>query len=155
MRVLDVHSQAAPPLDSLSNFAPHAFELDGVRIAGMEGFLQAIKFDRIDRQRETCCFTGLIAKCKGRRRTREWISAQTLWWAGVAYDRHGEAYQGLLTRAFLALSENPNFQQALLATGDALLTHMIGSNDPRETVLTRIEFCSRLMWLRDRLRSQD
>jgi predicted NAD-dependent protein-ADP-ribosyltransferase YbiA (DUF1768 family) len=151
-RILDIHSQADPPLDNLSNFAPNAFELDGVRIAGMEGFLQAIKFEAINRQREVCAFSGLTAKAMGRRRTRDWISVQTLWWAGAAYSRSSIAYQHLLTRAFVALGDNPNFQWALLATEDALLTHRIGHDDPTETVLTRIEFCSRLMWLRDKLK---
>lgn len=37
---MDIKSGCGYPASSLSNFSPHPFELDGVQIASMEGFLQ-------------------------------------------------------------------------------------------------------------------
>jgi hypothetical protein len=59
-----------------------------------------------------------------------------------------------LDKAFLALSKNASFQKALLATGDATLTHSIGKNKQSETVLTKQEFCSRLMKIRKELKDE-
>jgi len=87
----------------------------------------------------------------GRQKNLEWQSTQTLWWNGVAYEREGEEYQKLLDRAFDALAKNVHWRIALLSTGDQLLTHSMGNADPKRTVLTEEEFCSRLMNIRARL----
>jgi len=39
--------------------------------------------------------------------------------------------------------QSKSFQRALLASGDANLTHSIGKADSKKTVLTEREFCSR------------
>ena len=41
---MDIGSGNGYPSSALSNFAPHEFELDGVKCASMEGFLQSLKF---------------------------------------------------------------------------------------------------------------
>ncbi len=46
---------------------------------------------------------------------------------------------------------NESARKALLASRDAFLEHGIGKRSPKETVLTRSEFCSRLTRLRKRL----
>ena len=51
---MDIGSGTGYPAAALSNFAPHAFMLDGVECASMEGFLQALKFSNPDMQREVC-----------------------------------------------------------------------------------------------------
>ncbi len=38
---MDIASKSGYPASALSNFAPHPFELDGVKIASMEGFLHS------------------------------------------------------------------------------------------------------------------
>lgn len=77
-----------------------------------------------------------------------------LYWKGVAIDRHSEAYQVLLDRAFMALAKNELFQQALLDTGDAPLTHSYGREDATNTVLTTTEFCGRLLNIRTMLQTK-
>ena len=47
---MDISSGAGYPASSLSNFAPHAFEIDNVKCASMEGFLQALKFQSPEMQ---------------------------------------------------------------------------------------------------------
>ena len=115
----------------------------------MEGFLQSLKFSNPEMQKEVCRLTGKAAKFKGKK--KKWWKTQTLYWLGVEIPRHSKEYQELLDRAFAALAENTSFQKALLATGNAVLTHSIGKTNSNETVLTRAEFCSRLMKIRAEL----
>jgi hypothetical protein len=63
--------------------------------------------------------------------------------------RRSEEYQALLDLAFQALADqSDSFGRALAASGSAVLKHSMGRSKPAETVLTRREFCSRLMSLR-------
>ncbi|AXQ68716.1 hypothetical protein HOU00_gp409 [Caulobacter phage CcrPW] len=152
---MDIGSGRGYPSSALSNFAPHPFWFDGLQVASMEGLLQAFKFDKVHMQREVVKNVGLVAKKRGAGRSKHWQRAQKLWWNGVEYDRHGPEYQALLDRAYMALATNEGFRKALLATGDAVLTHSIGKRDPRDTVLTQAEFCRRLTALRTALRKEE
>ena len=148
---MDIGSGKGWPADKLSNFSPHPFVFRGVECNAMEGLVQAFKFDKPHIQVEVCKLVGLAAKRRGSKRNKTWKQSQTLWWDGVAYDRHGAEYQTLLDEAFDALSQNEGFRRALVATGSSVLTHSIGKRDPRDTVLTEREFCSRLTKIRARL----
>lgn len=53
----------------------------------------------------------------------------------------------------IVTSKNQSFKKALLATNNATLTHSIGKTKIQETVLTRQEFCRRLMRLRSELKN--
>lgn len=150
---MDIGSGNGYPSSALSNFHPHAFVIDGVECASMEGFLQALKFDKPHIQVEVCKLVGLAAKRRGKNRNRAWKPRQTLWWKGVAYKRDSREYQELLDRAFDALATNESFQRALLATQHSALTHSIGRTNSHDTVLTVNEFCSRLLKIRARLQS--
>lgn len=143
---MDIGSGTGYPSASLSNFTPHPFVFDGVECASMEGLLQSFKFSNPDVQREVCKLTGKKAKFKGKK--KKWWKTQTLYWMGIEYKRDSEEYQKLLDRAFDALSKNQSFMNALLATGNSTLTHSIGKTKTTETVLTRAEFCSRLIKIR-------
>ena len=149
---MDIGSGTGFPSASLSNFAPHPFIFDGVECASMEGLLQSFKFSNPEVQREVCKLVGKQAKFKGKK--KKWWRTQTLFWQGKEFKRESQEYQELLDRAFEALATNESFQRALLATGNAVLTHSIGKIKESETVLTRNEFCSRLMKIRERLRGE-
>lgn len=149
---MDIGSGTGYPTANLSNFHPHAFVFDGVECASMEGLLQSFKFKNPEMQREVCKLVGKQAKFKGKK--KKWFKTQTLFWQGKEFQRESAEYQELLDRAFEALSKNTSFQKALLATGDSPLTHNIGKIKENETVLTRQEFCSRLMKIRERLRKE-
>ena len=101
-------------------------------------------------QKEVCKMVGKQAKFKGKK--KKWHKTQTLYWQGQEIKRNSEEYQQLLDRAFKALAANESFKKALLATGNATLTHSIGKNKQSETVLTKSEFCSRLMKIREELK---
>lgn len=149
---MDIGSKSGYPSSSLSNFAPHAFVLDDVQCASMEGFLQSLKFSNPDMQVEVCKLVGITAKRRGSK--KNWKTTQTLYWRGKPYKRDSEDYQKLLDRAYYALSQNASFQRALLATGNSSLTHSIGRNKINETVLTVQEFTSRLYKLREELQQK-
>lgn len=146
---MDIGSGTGWPSAALSNFTPHPFVIDGVACASMEGFLQSLKFKEPAMQVEVCKLVGKAAKFKGKK--KKWWRTQTLYWKGVEYKRDSEEYQELLDRAFDALAENTSFQKALLATNNATLTHSIGKSKIQETVLTKQEFCSRLLRIRNEL----
>ena len=149
---MDIGSGSDFPSSALSNFAPHPFIIDGVQCNSMEGFLQSLKFQNPEMQKMVCLLVGKAAKFKGKK--KKWWKTQILYWQGKEFKRSSEEYQYLLDRAFNALAENSSFQRALLATGDAVLTHSIGKNKITETVLTRNEFCSRLIAIRTRLQKE-
>lgn len=147
---MDIGSGHGYPADALSNFAPHPFVLDGIECNSMEGFLQSLKFSNPDMQREVCKLVGRAAKFKGKK--KNWYVKQVLYWQGKEIPRDSDEYQLLLDRAYMAMAtQNRGFQCALLATQNAALTHSIGKSKTNETVLTRSEFCSRLIKLRTML----
>ena len=149
---MDIGSGSGWPSAALSNFAPHPFTIDGVECASMEGFLQSLKFKDPAMQAEVCKLVGKAAKFRGKK--KKWWRTQTLYWQGVEYKRDSKEYQELLSRAFAELGKNTSFQKALLATGTANLTHEIGKTKISETVLTRQEFCGRLMAIRTKLQEE-
>lgn len=149
---MDIGSGQGYPSSHLSNFHPYVFEFDGVKCYSMEGLLQSFKFKNVEMQQQVCKMVGKQAKFKGKK--KKWWKTQTLYWAGVEYARDSEEYQILLDKAFDALSQNTSFKKALLATGDAVLTHSIGKIKQSETVLTRQEFCSRLTKIRERIKGE-
>lgn len=150
---MDIGSGSGFPSGTLSNFAPHPFVIDGVECNSMEGFLQSLKFSNPEMQKEVCKLVGKAAKFKGKK--KKWWRTQTLYWQGMEIPRDSQEYQDLLDRAFDALAQNSSFRAALLATGNSVLTHSIGKTKITETVLTRQEFCSRLMKIREELRKEN
>ncbi len=153
---MDIRTGAGYPASALSNLAPHPFVLEGVQCSSMEGLLQSLKFDKCEVQAHICGLAGRAAKLRGQSRNSIWRRKQILWWRGAAMTRDGPEYQAFLDRAYQALcDQNESFRKALLNTGDAVLTHSLGESRTASTVLTRSEFCSRLMRLRHQLtRSQ-
>jgi len=148
---MEIGSKNKYPANALSNFAPHPFEFDGVKCSSMEGLLQAFKFKNPLMQEHICTLVGLAAKRSGSRKS--WQRRQVLYWKGVEYARDSEGYQHLLDRAYAALASSEGFRRALLASGDAVLTHNIGRTNPNETILTRSEFIRRLVHIRTGLQA--
>ncbi|MFA5854182.1 MAG: hypothetical protein WC866_03780 [Patescibacteria group bacterium] len=148
---IDIHSKGEYPSSALSNFGAHAFSLDGIECASMEGFLQALKERDQDVQPGICALTGGAAKRRGEELSQARGPSDPLYWQGQPINRLSATYQELLDRAYAELARNSNFQAALRATGDALLVHSIGKKTPETTILTELELCSRLMRIRHSL----
>ena len=143
---MDISSNGSYPSNKLSNFAGNAFEMDGVKIASMEGFLQSLKCMNPDMQEHICSLVGKAAKQAGSK--RNWRMSQVLHWRGERYKRGSAEYQELLDRAYLSMyTQSEGFRKALNMTSGNL-THSLGRTKESETILTRQEFTSRLMKLR-------
>ena len=147
---MDIGSGNGYPAGALSNFAPHSFVIDGIECSSMEGFLQSLKFSRPEMQVEVCKLVGKAAKSKDA--SKNWRQKQTLYWKGKTYKRDSVEYQKLLDKAYNQLAKNESFRKALLATGNATLTHSKGKKKMSETVLTTKEFTSRLTKIREQLK---
>ena len=150
---MDIGSRRGYPAAAISNFAPYRFIFDDVECNSMEGLLQAFKFENPEVQKEVCKLVGVKAKYRGK--NKNWKRTRTLWWKGKPYNRFRDEYQKLLNRAYRALLTNKKFQKALLATGNAVLTHKMGRRTEQETILTRREFCGILRKLREELKERN
>ena len=151
--ILDILSTADDPrAAALSNFLPFPFTLDGVACASMEGFLQSLKTKDRETQLAVCQKSGKAAKktFEGKRENRRWRLTGFLWWKGNGVFRYGRAYQSLLTRAYDALYENPDFRKVLAETYACRLKHSLGKKHKWQTVLTEKEFIAQLDRLRKR-----
>lgn len=119
----------------------------------MEGLLQGFKVKDPEMQKHCCTLVGFKAKKFGSK--KNWQRTQTLWWQGEAIPRDSDEYQQLLDEAYETLyTTNEKAKNTLLATGDANLTHSIGRSKMNETILTKQEFCSRLMKIRAKLKAE-
>ena len=146
-KAVDIKSNGKYPANVLSNFWGNNFQYDGVQCKSMEGFLQSLKYDDPEKQRQICQCRGRKAKHKG---TERWKVMQQIYWKGQCMDRHGEEYQQLLRSAYQSMfSQNNSFKSALMLTRGRRLYHSIGTNHPYETILTADELCTILTELRD------
>jgi len=151
---MDIGSGETYPAGALSNFTPRPFVFHGFIINSMEGFLQGLKFKNPEMQQHVFTLVGRSAKYRGSR--KKWYKEQTLYFQGQAISRHSQEYQQLLDEVYATMFDNnEKARRTLLATCDAVLTHSLGKNDPHKTVLTEREFCSRLMNIRDKLKTQE
>ena len=150
---MDIGFEETDSESDLSNFAARAFIFRGIPVASMEGLLQALKFSDAEVQRQVMALVGKFAKFKGKK--KKWWRDQLLFWQGEPMRRDSAELQTLFDEAFLALfTQNEAARKALLATGDAVLTHSMGKQDPCWTVLTEDEFASRLTRIRAQLQAR-
>lgn len=150
---MDVDSRKDTAAGACSNFTERLFSFDGVKCNSLEGVLQGLKFENPETQAFCCTLSGWKAKKFGM--SENWQESQTLWWKGLPMLRDSDDYQTFLDKLYHCLySTNKAAQFALLATGDAKLTHNVGNTDLTKTVLTRDEFCSRLINERSNLRAK-
>ena len=147
---MNITSNGKYPSNKLSNFAGHRFVLDGVEIWSFEGFLQSLKFKSPEIQKSVCKLVGLAAKKRGA--NKNWKKYQILYWQGITYSRKGKSYQDLLDRAYMEMfKQSKGFKKALTASIGMSLEHSIGKSKESDTVLTKSEFCKRLVYLRSLL----
>lgn len=150
---LDIRSNGMYPSGVLSNLCSNAFRMDGVLCNSMEGFLQSLKHQEPNKQRQICQLKGGNAR---KRSVNSWQTDQIVWWRGQAIDRQSNEYQLLLQRAYQAMFEqNERFRAALMATRGITLIHTTGETNPYKTILTASEFCRILTELRDNYDKRD
>ena len=151
-KAIDISSTSKFPAGYLSNFTPYKFTFLGFEFTSMESLLQGLKFEGVETQNSVFQRVGVKAKLRGKK--RKWYLDQTLYWQGTPMKRDSAEYQTLVREAFEALSQNKDFQKALLATGNKTLFHTMGKSDPTTTILTEKEFCEILTEVRNKLNNQ-
>lgn len=146
-KALDIWSSNSYPSHVLSNLYGNRFFFEGVFCHSMEGFLQSLKYDDPNIQRQICAMKGRKAKTKT---TTAWQTDQIVWWKGVAINRQSNEYQKLIRKAYKAMFEQSDrFRIALMSTNGMKLYHSKGEQESNKTILTELEFCSILTEMRD------
>lgn len=144
---LDIRSNGMYPSNVLSNLCSNGFRFDGVVCSSMEGFLQSLKQQDLEKQRQICSMKGGNARKKS---VTSWQTDQIVWWKGQAVNRQSEEYQMLIRQAYKTMFEqNERFRVALMSSRGTTLTHTTGEDNPYKTILTPSEFCGILMEMRD------
>ncbi|MBR5334670.1 MAG: hypothetical protein IKV23_00175 [Bacteroidaceae bacterium] len=146
-KALDIWSSNGYPSQVLSNLCSNRFIFEGVFCHSMEGFLQSLKYNDPNRQRQICAMKGRRAKMKT---TTTWQTDQIVWWKGSAINRQSKEFQDLIRRAYRAMFEqNERFRIALMSTRGMKLYHSRGEHNPYKTILTESEYCTVLTEIRD------
>ena len=150
---LDIRSNGLYPSNVLSNLCSNGFCFEGMICGSMEGFLQSLKRQDIDTQRQICSMKGGNAR---KMSVTSWQTDQIVWWKGQAIDRQNQIYQDLIHRAYKAMFEqSERFRTALMQTRGMVLTHSTGEDNPYKTILTPTELFGILMELRDNYDKRD
>lgn len=143
---VDISNHNSDSSALLSNLCNNHFCFDDVECHSMEGFLQSLKRQDLEKQRHLCSLDGREAKGMT---THRWCKSQVVWWKGKVVDRQSTGYLHLVRHAYKALlAQNEDFRNALLATGNKRLYCSQMLRNPFETILTEQEFCSILTRLR-------
>ena len=144
---LDIRSNGLYPSNVLSNLCSNGFRFDGLICGSMEGFLQSLKQQDMEKQRQICSMKGGNAR---KHRVTSWQTDQIVWWKGQAINRQSSEYQMLIRRAYKAMFEqNERFRVALMTTRGVTLVHTTGEDNPFKTILTPAELCRILMEMRE------
>jgi hypothetical protein len=152
-KAVDIWSKSDYPADVLSNLCSNGFRFDGMVCSSMEGFLQSLKQNDKNKQRQICQMKGKNAK---KMTSTGWQTDQIVWWKGVAIDRQSNEYKQLVRRAYQAMfGQNERFRTALMSTRGQRLFHSRGESNPFKTILTEDELCTILTELRDNYDKRD
>jgi len=137
----------------LSNLFQHGFKFYGDNVKSIEGVLQSLKHNSMQRQVEIRQLWGMDAINSRETAPVDWRIKQQLVFKNATREdimcRHGEQYQEFLNALFLSLNQNPLFKEVLKCTGKKTLLHTAGLTDQTQTVLTRHEFEGRINALKD------
>jgi predicted NAD-dependent protein-ADP-ribosyltransferase YbiA (DUF1768 family) len=133
---------------ALSTFVLCIFSVDGVIAHSAEGMIQAIKLEETDSKRDMALRAhGYIAKTYGKFAKKKYI-----WWKGKQYPFNSPFHAALLERIIRArFIADGKAREALLATGNATITHNVGDT-PKKVSMRRRAFCRLLMRIRTELR---
>lgn len=129
----------------LSNLYPMSFKFRGKKVSSIESVLQGIKYKNKKTQAKVFGYSGVDAyHTRACNSFDFWGNDGVLYWQGKPIKRESEDYQNFVDELYLSVFKNPLYFRALIATDDKYLLHHIGRVDPKETVLTRYEYESRL-----------
>lgn len=149
MKVIDIHSKGPYPSNVLSNFYKKPFVFRGLQVNSIEGFIQGLRESDPEKQKEIFLMHGLEAKRSGTFRP---IKCGLLYWQGTPMYRESHYYLDLLAQAYVTcFLLNEEFRGAIRHSKDYKLTHSIGKDSTKSTMLTESEFINILTKLRNLL----
>lgn len=93
--IIDIKARGKYPANILSNFAPTNFELDGIKINSMEGFLQSLKTDNPQKQKEICAMTGFEAKTASHA-FKQSSDDILYFWDGKSFTKYSDEFKKLV-----------------------------------------------------------
>lgn len=146
MNTLNIYSKSDDQRGRvLSNFSHHPFVLDGRRFESVEGFVQGIAFPEGDARR-VAAFKTWGGEAKKFELEQE---KQFVWWNGEKIVFGSVQEHALIERAIRAkFEQNNDAAEALRATSDLVLTHILPEPEPKDTCLSASLFCGMLMRIR-------
>lgn len=149
---MNIASGAGWPAGKCSNFPASPFTIDGVWCASMEGFIQALKHPDPEMQAHICTLVGRKAKFKGKKLNKKVKRSGCVWWQGREIKFRSKEHVDLIERALRCkFTQNDSARRALLATGDAVLTHNTGHRESPHTSLPARDFIRMLYKIRTEL----
>lgn len=148
-KIIEIRYRGVGLERELSNLYPHDFVLEGIKYASMEAFFACLRTDNESSKPNLRNTYGYLAWKLGHQ--FDWTAKQVVYYHGKEIDRHSEEYKTLITSAFDALYENPNFKNALERTKNFTLKHEIGKSSNYKSLLTRKQFIGQLNRLRKKL----
>lgn len=148
-KIIEIKYRGVGLQKKLSNLYPHTFQLEGVSYSSMEAFFACLRTDDESLKPNFRNKFGYIAWKLGHQ--FDWTEKQVVYYNGVEIDRHSEDYTNLITSAFDALFENPDFKEALTKSQSKTLKHSMGKSSKSKSLLTRSEFIDQLNRLRKKL----
>jgi protein GP30.3 len=137
----------------LSNLYPYTFEIDGIEIKSIEGFLQSLKTNDINEKRKIWDMYGVEAWRYGQK-FNSWKDNQLLYWNGESIRRNSLLYTQLISKSYDRLFENKEFKSNLKRSMKYKLTHSIGQTDVSNTLLTKDEYIGNMERLRGKIKEK-
>jgi len=132
----------------LSNLVNRPFEMNGQMFASVEAFFAGTLYPpEHPRHRRGFAVCYALSQKYVREGNRE-----NVWWNGKIYKYGSQEHKDLCEQAILeSMLQNLDRKEALLATKGLVLRHETGFEQPKDTFLTKHEFCDILTRIREKL----
>ena len=139
------------PGNIFSNFAETPFVVDGIfctcskafiQSLKLEAFIQSLKLSDPTEQAAFCSLKGQEAWEKGSMLTESVFASGKVWWRGSSLPLHSDEHFKWVKKGLSAkFAQSKRAREALLATGDAVLTHDYGQRPNKPQSLPVDIFC--------------
>lgn len=135
----------------LSNLSNHSFFIDGEKMASVEGFIQGIKFPKVNHiRKQSFQLVGVDAKRLGKK-----AECNFVWWKDETIKYGSAEHHKLIKKAICCkFNQNVDAMKALLETDGLVLVHDTGYPDSPKTSLPADIFCKILTNIRKERRKK-
>lgn len=148
-KVIDIKYNKWGLAGRLSNLERYTLFLDGVEYFSIEAFFACLRHWDANEKVKLAKTWGNVAHNLGHV-NKYWMEVQRVNYIGNEIDRHSDEYNLLITRAYGALFENPEFRNALEQSEGYELIHSIGKSNKKISLLTEQGFIAQLNRLRNK-----